>query len=71
MYVKIKSFEATINPSTKGAQIRLHLVNDQVVNLTGIGADVYSALLLSLKDDTAQWDVQNNCIGVGPELAKG
>lgn len=70
MYVKIKSFSATINPNTQGARIQLVLINNQVVDLSGFGPDVYSAMVLSLKDNTAQWDSQNNCIGIGPELAK-
>lgn len=70
MYIKIKSFVATINPNTKGSQIQMQLVDGQVVKLAGISPDVYCAVIISLKDDTAQWDSQNNCIGIGPELAK-
>ena len=67
MFIKIQSYVAGYDGRSHYGQIIIRLSNGQQVPLTNLPSTDYSALLLTLKHDTAQWDPQGKIVSTGDE----
>ena len=68
MYKKIKAYRSVFNVILKRGTVYLKLENNEEEQLKDLDADSYSAILLTLKHDSVQWDSKDNCIGLGVEI---